>query len=243
MQLILAQVSSTLAARLAKKGISGWVLGDEAPAGWARLAQFEQALALAGPRLWFADASLSERIPASDILIACGSHSCQHPRAIGLCWQESPFALEHGFLFAAGGDPVQLAQLSQLLDHLAPVSGGWLHAGGQTAPRFLAQITQLASKQLNQLAGVMMGLPGGLPSWWASHYALLSELAQLAQQYLDQSADEPPYQGLHPLPPSLIPRPPGASEYDSPARRLAHLLCWLEKQGALAHAVHAVNKP
>lgn len=149
---------------------------------------------------------------------------------LSAAWQNSPFAVDHGYLLAVGGQTELVLAARPLFDALAPQPGGWLHAGDLAAPRFLAAVAGRIGGSLQQLATlVVQGGPNALLPLLDLHRALLLDLAQLSQAYLAR-ADPAPYRPALPVPPLFAPLSPDASESDSPAQRVAKLIAWLVRQ-------------
>ncbi|MFC4158524.1 hypothetical protein [Chitinimonas lacunae] len=148
---------------------------------------------------------------------------------LSLVWQHSSFAAEHGFLLTVGGQTDTVLTARPLLDALAPLPGGWLHAGDTTAPRFLAAVAGRVGGSLQQLATLVMqsGATSLLPLL-DLHRTLLLDLAQLSQSYL--ACPSQPYRPALPLPPLFAPLGPEISDDDSPARRVAKTIVWLVLQ-------------
>ncbi|HEY9102702.1 hypothetical protein [Chitinimonas sp.] len=224
--LILIDPSAELAARLAHQGWSGYQLGGESGKGWQALASLDEAAWLPAPRLWLVASDRQLPVGEADLLLT-SRPSVQASPCVGLSWQASPFAVEHGFLLMAGGPAELIHRAEAILDALAPSPGAWLHAGGISAPTFMTQVMSECGGGLAGLAPLFLANPAsGLDPFWQGQYQLSARLAQLASDYLVASADEH-YQPVHALPPVFALTPPNSQANDSPARKLAALLLWL----------------
>jgi hypothetical protein len=151
--------------------------------------------------------------------------------------QDSPFAIDYGFLLTAGGAPDKVQQAATVLDALSPAPKAWLYAGGQTASAFLATLMHEFGTNWMAIAAAMtsQNLAAGISPWWDQQRGLLARLAGPATAYLatEQDAD------FRALPGMVNPFPypaPGGKVDDSPARKIAQLLCWLHQQSHAAHS-------
>ncbi|QDQ28721.1 hypothetical protein FNU76_21505 [Chitinimonas arctica] len=224
MNWVLLNTPATLAARLRRQGRHICHVPVDAT--------LEAAQALPSPRLWLRADGPAPQLDSEDLLLdGCRSGQHPHPRTLSLVWQDSPFAVEHGFLLAVGGDRALLQAAQPMLDALAPTAGAWLHAGGRGAPDFLTEILTDIGCGLSGLAGLMPTvLAGGYAPLLHSQQLLLTRLAAKAEAYLAASHGEtcPAEQSLPPL---FAYTPPNALPQDTPARKLACLLVWLNAHG------------
>lgn len=147
--------------------------------------------------------------------------------AVLVLWQDSPFAVQYGYMLIVGGPTASLRAAQTVLDALAPAPGAWLQAGGQHAPAFFGQLTSELGGGMLGLAGLMQSAAStGFNPLWLAQRQLQGRLAMLATAYLAASVDEG-YESLQPQAawPINLPGLPNGNE--SPARKLAHLLLWL----------------
>lgn len=225
--LVLVDPPTELAARLTHQGWSGFQLGGQINPGWQPLPGWAEASQLTTPRLWLVTGPHQPPTDPLDLLVTTHPGAVTSP-CLGLCWQPSPYAVEHGFLLTVGGPADLIKRAEPLLDALAPTPGTWLHAGGVGAPAFLTQIMNECGGGLAGLAPLFMNNPAsGLDPFWQGQHQLSARLAALARDYLQASVDEH-YQPAHAVPPVFALTPPNGRATDSPARKLAALLLWLE---------------
>jgi hypothetical protein len=234
-QLIVAGAGEHLLQRLAKRGLTGSVIGAAAPAGWTTLASVEAAEQLPADKLWLCALPSQPLLAPDDILINLSMPSGpagETVRQISLALQDSPFAVDHGFLMAAGGSAQTIRAAATLLDTLAPMPAGWLHAGGLRAPAFMAQLAQELGGSLANLASLMTHLPvTGAQPLFLGQQALMQRLAAYAQRYLADN-DDAGYQPAHAVPPAFAPFESGTVQ--APALQLAKLLVWMAGNTASA---------
>ncbi|PHV11216.1 hypothetical protein [Chitinimonas sp. BJB300] len=151
--------------------------------------------------------------------------------AITAAWQDSPFAEQYGFQLAAGGSVDMLKRAEDILDALAPLPRGWLHAGGLLAPQFLSQLSHEVGSGLLGLASLIHTVPfAAFQPLWLGQQQIQAKIKALAIAY-QQSSQNEHYQPFHARPPlfDFV----SATNSDSPAHRLAQLLIWLCEQSAL----------
>ncbi|MBL8508633.1 hypothetical protein [Chitinimonas sp. JJ19] len=232
-QLILLGTPPSLAQRLQRQGWSGHTVATPPPAGWTGLADPQAAGSLPGPRCWLSNGVTPVQLGEHDLLLTTqAAPACAADSWVGIHWQDSPYAGEHGFLLAAGGSPTGLQRAQAVLDALSPAPGGWLHAGGHGAPAYLASLMQQLGNGMAGLASLMATTAtAGFNPIWLGQQALLAQLAEQAAHYLAASEGEH-YQPHLPLPPLFGLTPPNAAETDSPARKLACLLVWLQESAS-----------
>jgi hypothetical protein len=185
-------VPEALPRRLQAQGLQGWVMGTQAPAGWQATMNGDD-IPRSGPFCWLAGPGQNPPLQPGDILLRCIPDSAlhgpaplaQHADPATLTWQDSPFAIEHGFMLFVGGPPAVLQQAAPVLDALAPLPGGWLVVGDALAPVFVAQVLQQLGLGITHLAG--FAAVGDAPDWPAildGQRALLTSSATLATRYL-----------------------------------------------------------
>lgn len=188
-------VPEALSRRLQAQGLQGWVIGAQAPAGW-QATMVVADIPHSGPCCWLVGPGQNPPLQPGDILLRCipdfalhwPDPSARHADHATLTWQDSPFAIEHGFMLFAGGPRVVLQQAAPVLDALAPLPGGWLVVGDALAPVFVAQVLQQLGLGVTHLAG--FAAVGDAPDWPAimdGQRALLVASAALATRYLHAS--------------------------------------------------------
>jgi len=239
MQLIAVGVQDTVVQRLSRQGWKGHRIGGLAPVAWHTLPDVAAVMALPGPYVWIIGDALRRPAPSAigpdDVVIDLGggdsvARSIPNRVAIGL--QDSPFAVDYGFLLTAGGNPAAVGRAATILDALAPTPKAWLYAGGQGAPAFLSLLTHALGANWMGIAATMasQNFSQGLAPWWAGQRALLAQLAQPARVYLETEQDAD-YRALPGMASPLPFAAPGGRADDAPARKIAQLLCWLDQQG------------
>jgi hypothetical protein len=232
-QLIALNINPTVLARLAYRGMAGVVIGDNAPPGWACVPDIDTAEQLPTEKFWLCGASERPMLAPGDILIDFSPDvalSASRDQTLSISLQDSPYAVDHGFLLAVGG-PAKLVMAAQpLLDALAPLPAGWLHAGGLRAPAFLAALASDLGGGLTTLASMVSSLHRtGAEPLLRGQQALLKALAASANVYL-LNHDDADYQPARPIPLAF-----GLSgdRYDvAPALQLARLLSWVAERQA-----------
>lgn len=223
-------MAETTLRRLARQGWQGSAVGNPVPAGWAALDSVEAAEQLPGERLWLSALPHPPLLAPGDCYVDAASPPSETPAAEGyvtLALQDSPFAVEHGFLLAAGGPAHAMEIAAPLFDALAPMPSGWLHAGGIAAPHFLAAIARELGGGLGAMAALMGNLHlSGMHPLWQGQQALVQRLGMLAADYLQADGDRG-YRPVRPLPPLFA----FAGESDvAPASQVAKLLVWMAGQ-------------
>jgi hypothetical protein len=239
--LIAVNLPTTIIQRLGRQGLSGHVLtASEAnshlvPENWCSVNDLAELATLPAPRIWVGDLPMEFSPAPTDLLVCTGPYlhftGYRSPaRRCTVALQDSPYAIEHGFLLAAGGEANNVLAARDIMDALAPLPNGWLHAGGVCAPHFLATVATTLGGGLGNLAAVMssVALSGPAPLW-AGQQALIMQLAALAADYLRAEGDEP-YQAAHPLPPAFG----SAMQFSgrSPAQTIAGMIMWLSGHAA-----------
>ena len=229
MKLILHAVPATIAGRLQRMGVpyTAWSAGSEAGASPNGASSGSVVCLSACP---------AELHLAPDTLLVDLSPTptpSDAPLRVTVVFQDSGFAVEHGFLLAAGGPADLVERAVPLLDTLAPTPGAWLYAGGQEAPYFMQQVLAEFGGSWQVFAARMMAYhhSHGLSLIWQEQQALAERLQTLAQRYID-TANERDYRPFRRLP--LFPAIsfPGMQPNASPASNLAHYLCWFTRQRA-----------
>ncbi|MGQ5523846.1 hypothetical protein ACUHMQ_11360 [Chitinimonas sp. PSY-7] len=221
MRLIVTAAPETVQTRLERAGLSSSVwngTGATKPPPDKREAS-----------VWLYNGSTLPAIKDHDLLIyAATPIPDQLPdNAITVAWQDSPFASQYGFQLAAGGTIEMLKRAEDILDTLAPMPRGWLHAGGHLAPQFLSQLAQEVGSGLLGLATMIHTIPfATFHPLWVGQQQLQAKITTLAAAYLQNSQDED-YRPFHAQPPLFDFMSVPVSDTDSPARRLAHVLTWL----------------
>ncbi|MBM5570416.1 MULTISPECIES: hypothetical protein [Deefgea] len=149
----------------------------------------------------------------------------------------SSLATLQGFMLSAGGTQEHLAAVSPILDALAPIPSGWLHAGEYGSAGFLHQIwNTLVGSHSQAWLPLWENLQSPNPSFQINHPDLVNQLSsfmaqqQLLTQSLASSAQrflaeypEHAFTPYHPQQPSLLSRQ--APSKQSPAHEIATLLC------------------
>lgn len=188
---------------------------------------------LCTPQMGCIDPNVAQLIFQADFF-----HPTHSPTAIvDVFLIPSPLATLQGFMLAAGGAHEQLSQVAPILDALAPIPSGWLHAGDYGAAGFFNQIWNTLvgghSQGLLPLwenlqspnAGLQINHPNlvnQLSSFMAQQQLLTQSLASSAQRFL---AEQPPtaFTPYHPQQAQLLGH--DARHTASPAQEIAALLC------------------
>jgi len=232
-------VPTELSQRLLASAMPGWLVGSGVLPGWETAAAPE-LVAAPPPRCWISATPDLPLLAEQDVWLQCvppASLTTQntalhrHAQRATLTWQDSPFAVEHGFMLFAGGKASVLQRAAPILDALAPMPGGWLHAGDEQAPVFIALVARQLGLSITQLAGLAMR--GGTPDWLAIPYGqreMMNALASLAASYLASTeadgavplADVFPSMGLFSVHAAAT-----TDTVESPARQLAEWLIML----------------
>lgn len=147
----------------------------------------------------------------------------------------SPLAGLHGFMLMAGGSQQSLDLAAPILDALAPITGGWLHAGDVGSAGFFHQLWNILVG--NQVQGLIPlwenmkspnlafpinhpDLVNQLSSFLAQQQLLTQSLVSCAERYLSEYSN-------HPFTPYHVHQGPllGQNEIkQSPAHEIAKLL-------------------
>lgn len=227
MQLVLLDAPATIAERLRRAGLVATNVGGT-PSDHTAVVSFDDRPCSGDERVWlWCDGDAPPARTGDLLLVANRPVDVSNIDTVSLYWEDSPFGVEHGFRLSAGGTRDALHRAKPVLDALAPTPGAWLHAGGLTAPAFLADIMQLVGTNLRAFAPMMMQVPAnGMNPIWQLQQTLLPVLAPRAHAYLAASSDEA-FSPIYPQQPAgwLMSTPPLAST--SPARQLAQMIVWL----------------
>lgn len=236
---ICLDVPEVLPQRLLASAMPGWLVGSSVLPGWETVAAVELVDAPL-PRCWISATPDLPPLGEQDVWLQCVPPASlstadtvlhRHAQRGTLTWQDSPFAIEHGFMLFAGGKACVLQRAAPILDALAPQPGGWLHAGDEQAPVFIALVARQLGLSITQLAGLAMR--GGTPDWLAIPYGqreMMNTLAALAASYLASGeaggaatlADAFPSMGLFSVHAAAT-----TDTVESPARQLAEWLIML----------------
>ena len=153
----------------------------------------------------------------------------------------SPLATLQGFMLAAGGTQQNLASVLPILDALAPIPSGWLHAGEYGSAGFFHQLWQtIVGSHSNGLlpiwesmqtpnAGFQINHPhllNQLSSFMAQQQLLTQSLASSAQRFLTEHPAQE-FKPFHPQQTQLLNQ--DALCKHSPAHEVATLLCSFKK--------------
>lgn len=236
---ICVDIPEALLQRLQSAAAPGWLVGSALLPGWTTVAAMELVTESA-PRCWISTGPDLPPLAEQDVWLQCVPPDRlatanialnRHAQRATLTWQDSPFAAEHGFMLFAGGKACLLQRAAPILDALAPLPGGWLHAGDEQAPVFISQVARQLGFGITQLAGLAMR--GDAPDWLAIPYGqreMMNTLAALAASYLASGEHGPATTFAEAFPSMGLFSVHAAATTDtveSPARQLAEWLIML----------------